>query len=249
MFSGYEQHDSGELISYLLDGLHEDLNRIKKKPYVETKDYDGRPDDILARESWANYLLRNKSQVVDLMYGQYRSKLDCPKCEKVSIIFDPFMMIPLPIPQDNREPLTVRYTAENLLNYVLTYTYDKDQNVGQMLREMVPKLPGVLPTDRLMAAEANHYSIKHMHEKTYLSEYRYLREICVRKLYPFEDIDNGLKLQVHYSTTSSYYSSSERRTFGQYNAFFLPRTATCKEVHRYLFQVLGHLTDIENYDQ
>lgn len=110
MFSGYEQHDSGELISYLLDGLHEDLNRVISKPYVEMKDYDGRPDEIIARESWANFLLRNKSKVVDLMYGQYRSKLDCPKCEKISIIFDPFMMIPLPIPQDNMEPLTVRYT-------------------------------------------------------------------------------------------------------------------------------------------
>jgi ubiquitin carboxyl-terminal hydrolase 4/11/15 len=29
MFSGYNQHDSGELITYLLDGLHEDLNRVK----------------------------------------------------------------------------------------------------------------------------------------------------------------------------------------------------------------------------
>lgn len=34
MFSGYNQHDSGQLINFLLDGLHEDLNRIKKKPYV-----------------------------------------------------------------------------------------------------------------------------------------------------------------------------------------------------------------------
>ena len=34
MFSGYNQHDSSELINYLLDGLNEDLNRIKKKPYV-----------------------------------------------------------------------------------------------------------------------------------------------------------------------------------------------------------------------
>jgi ubiquitin carboxyl-terminal hydrolase 4/11/15 len=34
MFSGYNQHDSSELINYLLDGLHEDLNRIKVKPYV-----------------------------------------------------------------------------------------------------------------------------------------------------------------------------------------------------------------------
>jgi len=26
------------LITFLLDGLHEDLNRVKKKPYVESKD-------------------------------------------------------------------------------------------------------------------------------------------------------------------------------------------------------------------
>jgi len=30
-FVGYGQQDSQELLSYLLDGLHEDLNRIKKK--------------------------------------------------------------------------------------------------------------------------------------------------------------------------------------------------------------------------
>mmetsp|Transcript_5340 Transcript_5340/g.8392 ORF Transcript_5340/g.8392 Transcript_5340/m.8392 type:complete len:437 (+) Transcript_5340:49-1359(+) len=30
-FSGYQQHDSSELLSFLLDGLHEDLNRVKKK--------------------------------------------------------------------------------------------------------------------------------------------------------------------------------------------------------------------------
>lgn len=35
-FVGYQQHDSQELLAFLLDGLHEDLNRIRKKPYVET---------------------------------------------------------------------------------------------------------------------------------------------------------------------------------------------------------------------
>lgn len=34
MFIGNHQHDSGELITFLLDGLHEDLNRVKQKPYV-----------------------------------------------------------------------------------------------------------------------------------------------------------------------------------------------------------------------
>ncbi len=49
MFSGYNQHDSGQLITYLLDGLHEDLNRVIEKPYIESKDYDGRPDQIIAK--------------------------------------------------------------------------------------------------------------------------------------------------------------------------------------------------------
>lgn len=45
-FSGYQQQDSQELLAFLLDGLHEDLNRVKKKPYVEVKDADGRPDTV-----------------------------------------------------------------------------------------------------------------------------------------------------------------------------------------------------------
>jgi len=45
-FSGYQQHDSQELLTFLLDGLHEDLNRIVKKPYIELKDNDGRSDEV-----------------------------------------------------------------------------------------------------------------------------------------------------------------------------------------------------------
>jgi ubiquitin carboxyl-terminal hydrolase 4/11/15 len=45
-FSGYQQHDSQELLTFLLDGLHEDLNRIKKKPYIELQDASGRPDEV-----------------------------------------------------------------------------------------------------------------------------------------------------------------------------------------------------------
>jgi len=45
-FSGYQQQDSQELMAFLLDGLHEDLNRIKRKPYVETKEANNRPDKV-----------------------------------------------------------------------------------------------------------------------------------------------------------------------------------------------------------
>ena len=45
-FSGYNQQDSQELMAFLLDGLHEDLNRVKQKPYIEIPDAGDRSDEV-----------------------------------------------------------------------------------------------------------------------------------------------------------------------------------------------------------
>jgi Ca2+-binding EF-hand superfamily protein len=37
-FAGHDQHDAQELLSWLLSGLSEDLNRIARKPYIEQPD-------------------------------------------------------------------------------------------------------------------------------------------------------------------------------------------------------------------
>ncbi|XP_021296304.1 ubiquitin carboxyl-terminal hydrolase 5 isoform X2 [Herrania umbratica] len=96
-FSGYNQHDSQELLAFLLDGLHEDLNRVKHKPYINSRDADGRPDEEVADEYWANHIARNDSIIVDVCQGQYKSTLVCPVCNKVSVTFDPFMYLSLPL--------------------------------------------------------------------------------------------------------------------------------------------------------
>ncbi|ONI01576.1 hypothetical protein PRUPE_6G147300 [Prunus persica] len=83
-FNGFNQHDSQELLAFLLDGLHEDLNRVKCKPYVEVKDGDGRSDKEVADEYWRNHLARNDSIIVDVCQGQYKSTLVCPVCKKPS---------------------------------------------------------------------------------------------------------------------------------------------------------------------
>ncbi|NWZ30607.1 UBP4 hydrolase, partial [Asarcornis scutulata] len=97
-FSGYQQQDSQELLAFLLDGLHEDLNRVKKKPYLELKDANGRPDSVVAKEAWENHRLRNDSIIVDIFHGLFKSTLVCPKCSKVSVTFDPFCYLTLPLP-------------------------------------------------------------------------------------------------------------------------------------------------------
>lgn len=106
-FSGYNQHDSQELLAFLLDGLHEDLNRVKHRPYIKSKDADGRPDEEVADEYWANHIARNDSIIVDVCQGQYKSTLVCPVCGKVSVTFDPFMYLSLPLQSATTRTMTV----------------------------------------------------------------------------------------------------------------------------------------------
>jgi len=113
-FSGCQQHDAQELISFLLDGIHEDLNRVQKKPYIEDKDCDGTNDEHDAIESWKNYLKRNKSLIVDLFQGQVRSTCSCRKCGYKNIRFEPFMYLSLPISNSCRsvEDCLMLYLSE-----------------------------------------------------------------------------------------------------------------------------------------
>jgi len=56
-------------VNFLLDGLHEDLNRVKKKPYVELPESNNRTDAVVSAEFWNAHLRRNQSIIVDLMHA------------------------------------------------------------------------------------------------------------------------------------------------------------------------------------
>ncbi|XP_077001360.1 LOW QUALITY PROTEIN: ubiquitin carboxyl-terminal hydrolase 11 [Tamandua tetradactyla] len=110
-FLGYQQHDSQELLSFLLDGLHEDLNRIKKKEYVELCDAAGRPDQEVAQEAWQNHKRRNNSVIVDTFHGLFKSTLVCPDCGNVSVTFDPFCYLSVPLPVSHKRVMEVFFVS------------------------------------------------------------------------------------------------------------------------------------------
>ena len=115
-FEGYGQHDSQECINTVLDFLSEDLYRKAKKPYVEMTDAGGKPDHEASLEAWTKHIIRNESVIVDLFHGQYKSTLVCSVCQKVSVTFDPFMTLSLPIPGKKE-----KYTF-----YLVPYNFSKD---------------------------------------------------------------------------------------------------------------------------
>lgn len=63
------------MLSVLLETMHEDVNEISKKPYVEYKDSDDRTDEEISKEFWDGFRRREKSIFVDLFYGQLKSRV------------------------------------------------------------------------------------------------------------------------------------------------------------------------------
>ena len=73
------------------------MNAITKKPYIELSDNTDRPDTEIAKEFWDAFLARNQSIVTDLMYGQLKSTVTCLTCGYISLAFDPYLMLSIPI--------------------------------------------------------------------------------------------------------------------------------------------------------
>jgi ubiquitin C-terminal hydrolase len=86
----------------LIDGLHEETNLRRYKPYIENPDSDQRDLIELGLESWANCLRRDWSFIFFLFYGQMKSTLECLSCNKESTTFDVFTNIPVSLPEPSQ---------------------------------------------------------------------------------------------------------------------------------------------------
>ncbi|KAB2010270.1 hypothetical protein ES319_D10G227000v1 [Gossypium barbadense] len=169
-FSGYNQHDSQELLAFLLDGLHEDLNRVKHKPYVNSRDADGRPDEEVADEYWANHIARNDSIIVDVCQGQYKSTLVCPVCNKVSVTFDPFMYLSLPLQFATTRSMTVTiFTCDgSALPSTCTITVPKQGRYRDLI-QAVSNACSLKQTEEIKLVEIRNHLIHRFLDDSFVS--------------------------------------------------------------------------------
>ncbi|KAL7433527.1 hypothetical protein ACHAXH_002064, partial [Discostella pseudostelligera] len=100
-YCGTDQQDAQELINDMFDMLHEDGNRVKKKPVVDALEDEFIEKAELPRlgqEAWRRFLRRNRSIISDLSMGQVYNRVTCPECKHSSRNFDPFSILSLPFP-------------------------------------------------------------------------------------------------------------------------------------------------------
>uniref|UniRef100_A0A667YTH5 Ubiquitin carboxyl-terminal hydrolase 2 n=1 Tax=Myripristis murdjan TaxID=586833 RepID=A0A667YTH5_9TELE len=120
-FVGYNQQDAQEFLRFLLDGLHNEVNRVTVRPKASAEDFDHLSDDEKGKRMWNKYLEREDSKVVDLFVGQLKSTLTCTECGFCSTVFDPFWDLSVPIAQKSSEEVTLKdclrlFTKEDVLD-------------------------------------------------------------------------------------------------------------------------------------
>lgn len=197
-FSGFSQHDSNEMLTFMLDTLNEDLNRVKEKPYIEMKEkLVGESDIDASQRWWKNHLSRENSIIVDLFYGQYKSIITCPECSRISITYDPFMCLGLPIPSGHfkikfkyfTHPITDQVKPSNCF-----YEYEMPINENTSVKEM---------KKRVISANKNNVEYENL-EGICFSKEKALKKIMRddEVIYPL--FDNGYEISIYERYPSTF---------------------------------------------
>uniref|UniRef100_A0A669DIU5 Ubiquitin carboxyl-terminal hydrolase n=1 Tax=Oreochromis niloticus TaxID=8128 RepID=A0A669DIU5_ORENI len=247
-FSGYQQQDSHELLAFLLDGLHEDLNRIRKKPYIQLKDANGRPDKVVAEEAWENHIKRNDSIIVDIFHGLFKSTLVCPVCSKVSVTFDPFCYLTLPLPMKKERTLEVYLVRLDPLAKPTQYklTVPKVGYISDLCTSL-SNLSGV-PAEKMIVTDIyNHRFHRIFATNENLSSIMerddiYVFEVAVNRVEDTDHVVIPVHLREKYK--QSGYNHTSTPLFGQPFLIAVPRTLSEDKLYNMLLQRLCVLLSV-----
>ena len=188
-FSGTNQQDAHELLTFLLDGIHEALNNGSKMPihnFNETSDYFehnyppqnssvpsitrninyplnmyipqqfnynngninfnsnsiARNEEQSFKAALSNHSKKNSSIIVNLFHGMLRSQITCPFCNKMTVVYDPYMTLSLPLVGNTNKTVTVTFVPFNFSQPYQVYSMQY-QNIRDIFFFFQQHFPGV----------------------------------------------------------------------------------------------------------
>ena len=122
-FEGDMQHDAQEFLSYLIDVLHEDLNRVLRKPYMEGSSIKpGQDEDEYFQKLIEGNRERNNSIMTELFFGMFKAITHCTQCTHQSVNFEPYNMLTVPVVKPrNSKMMSVYYVCEASLYDIVKF--------------------------------------------------------------------------------------------------------------------------------
>ncbi|KAI8814912.1 hypothetical protein BJ742DRAFT_194564 [Cladochytrium replicatum] len=149
-YEANQQHDAQEFLQFLLDTVHEEVNKIVKKPYIELPDFDDSADpNFVGSEFWNAHKARNDSIVVDQFQGMYRSKMTCEECGKTSVKCDPYMSLTVDLPE---LPIEIQFILVTKAMQKLKYQFNmRAESTVNDLYDEIARYLGI-PSNCLQAA-------------------------------------------------------------------------------------------------
>jgi len=193
-FSGFGQQDSNEFMTFFLDFMNEDLNKNHEKKYEEIQEQQSNETDIqCAKRFWDYFLHRNDSIITDLFTGLFKNCVTCPKCNYISITYEPFNILQLPIPNEKKVKSTndgkieieinLYNNKESKLN-VYKFMMDKQENgitIENIFKELKQYISTSYYKEYIFFEVAEKILIKFLNKNNRLNE---ISEIS--KIYCFE---------------------------------------------------------------
>nr|XP_006821984.1 PREDICTED: uncharacterized protein LOC100369578 [Saccoglossus kowalevskii] len=140
-----------------------------------------------AEKEWHKYLQRNRSVIIDTFQGQFKSTVICSSCDHVSVTFEPFMYLSLPLPHGMERQIAVTWVPLNRLHYPTRYLFNllKMETVRHLRSSLVNMVFGgnvPPPNDIILAEVFDNHVARILEDGTHL---RYVND-DYRMIYAFE---------------------------------------------------------------
>ncbi|KAK6436180.1 hypothetical protein LTR95_007632, partial [Oleoguttula sp. CCFEE 5521] len=239
VFSGWGQQDSQEFLSYLIDAVHEDLNRIEKKPYFENPDSDDSRvnDPEYIKELGAIYQkhhdARNDSICMDLFSGFYKNTMECPVCSKVSVTFDPFSSLTLQLPMENTFNHTFTFVPLNGKPVNHDMDLEKSLTMRDVKERIASKHPGVTADKLWMVEVYNCKLYKHFDDRMSLAEAN-IQQADFIFVFELDQVAKNIPPPSSFHTSSNYGGRKE---------FAVPDTATSEMAETFAVPIFHRKRD------
>lgn len=144
--------------------------------------YD-KTSEVEADSHWQKHLAENKSVVVNTFQGQFKSTVVCSVCKFISVTYEPFMYLSVPLPNAMQKKLKVTFIGESLKHPTeFLLELNKYDNVNYLRDQILIKVGCEVKGPIVIAEVFDHHIAKVLEDHQLI---RYLND-SDRSLYAFE---------------------------------------------------------------